>query len=62
MALGSYRNSPFTTGQDSSWNGLKTEILDYEAGEWKPAADYPSDFTSGGDKYVNQRYKFYHIT
>ena len=41
LALGSYRNSPFVTGQSSSTNGLKTEILDYEAGEWKGAADYP---------------------
>ena len=40
-ALGNYRNSPFVTGHDSSTNGLKTEILDYKAGEWKQGADYP---------------------
>ena len=49
MALGSYRNSPFVTGHSSSVNGLKTEILDYEAGEWKQAADYPF---SNGNRYV----------
>ena len=49
LALGSYRNSPFVTGHDSDTNGLKTEILDYEAGEWKQVADYPF---SKGVKYV----------
>ena len=40
-ALGSYRNSPFVTGHDSSTNGLTTEILDYEQGEWEQESDYP---------------------
>ena len=44
--LGSYRNSPFLTG-DNSANGLKTEILDIEAGEWERVADYP---ISDGDR------------
>ena len=49
MALASYRNSPFVTGDFNGLpNGLKTEILDYEAGEWSSAADYP--FSS--DRYV----------
>ena len=48
-ALGNYRNSPFVTGHDSTTNGLKTEILDYEAGEWNQAEDYPF---SNGDRYV----------
>ena len=48
-ALGSYRNSPFVTGDDSSSSdGLKTEILDYEAGEWQQAADYP--FAGNGNQ------------
>ena len=62
MALGSYRNSPFVTGHHSTrfssklhgletGNGLKTEILDYEAGEWEQADDYPY---STGDRYVNR--------
>jgi len=41
-ALGSYRDSPFVTGD--SWHdtdGLKTEILDYDAGQWNQADDYP---------------------
>ena len=50
MALGSYRNSPFVTGHYSNDNGLKTEILDYEAGEWKGAVDYPF---SNKDRCVN---------
>ena len=41
LALGSYRNSPFVTGENSGTNGLKTEILDYQAGEWKQAAEFP---------------------
>ena len=45
FALGSYRKSPFVTGQNSSTNGLKTEILDYQAGEWKQSTDYP--FSNG---------------
>ena len=49
LVLGSYRNSPFVTGHNSYTNGLKTEILDYEAGEWKQTADYPF---SNGDRYV----------
>ena len=50
-ALGSYRNSPFVTGQDSSANGLKTEILNYGLGEWVQARDYPF---SHGDRYVSK--------
>ena len=50
LALGSYRNSPFVTGDhNGSPNGLRTEILDYEAGQWRQAADYPF---SNGDRYV----------
>ena len=50
LALGSYRNSPFVTGDhNASPSGVKTEILDYEAGEWQQAADYP---VSNGYKYV----------
>ena len=41
LSLGSYQNSPFVTGHNSNTNGLKTEILDYEVGEWSSAADYP---------------------
>ena len=52
MALGSYRNSPFVTGQDSSTNGLKTEILNYGAQNWQQVADYPF---SNRDRYVNRR-------
>ena len=47
--LGSYRDSPFVTGHFSFTEGLKTEILDYESGEWKQAVDYPF---SNGDRYV----------
>ena len=54
LVLGSYRNSPFVTGQNSAINGIKTEILDYEAGEWKQSADYP--FTNG-NRYVNRAKK-----
>ena len=50
MALGSYKNSPFVTGQDSSTNGLKTEIFDLEAKEWVQFADYPF---SNGNRYVD---------
>ena len=49
LALGSYRNSPFVTGHASSTNGLKTELLDYESGEWEITVDYPF---SNGDRYV----------
>ena len=35
-ALGSYRRSPFVTGS-------KTEILNYENGQWNQAADYPHE-------------------
>ena len=44
FSLGSYRQSPFVTGNDYYWTegtGLKTEILDYDGREWMPAADYP---------------------
>ena len=48
-ALGSYRNSPFVTGHDSSTNGLKTEILDHDAGQWNDAEDYPFSI---GDRFI----------
>ena len=48
LSLGNYRGSPFVSGHDSNTNGLTTEILDYEAGEWSSRADYP--FSS--DRYV----------
>ena len=51
MALGSYKNSPFVTGHDSSSNGLKTEILNLGSGEWEQAGDYPF---SNGDRYVSK--------
>ena len=42
MALGSYRDSPFVTGNyASSTTGLKTEILNYNAQQWFEAKDYP---------------------
>ena len=48
-ALGSYRNSPFVTGQDHWENGLKTEIFNYKyGGVWEQAGDYPF---SGGNTY-----------
>ena len=54
-ALGSYRHSAFVTGSYSSTNGLKTEILDYQAKQWHQADDFPF---SNGDrlilKYVKQ--------
>ena len=49
LALGSYRNSPFVTGHYSNDNGLKTEILDYEAAKWHQEADYPFSY---GNRYV----------
>ena len=49
MALGSYRNSPFVTGDLSSSAGLTTEILDYEEKKWEQAAEYPY---SNGFRYV----------
>ena len=51
MALGSYRNSPFVTGQNSATNGLKTEILNYSLGEWVQVDDYPF---SNGNRYVSK--------
>ena len=44
--LGSYRNSPFTTGSAGSGSipkpeRVSTEILDYETGVWIQAPDYP---------------------
>ena len=50
LALGSYKNSPFVTGQESSTNGLKTEIFDFEAKEWSQLADYPF---SNSNRYVD---------
>ena len=50
MALGSYRQSPFITGSYplllipgvvDNYNGLKTEIYDYERKKWKKIDDYP---------------------
>ena len=51
LALGSYRNSPFVTGQMSSTNGLKTELLNHGAGEWEEKPDYPF---SSGERYVSK--------
>ena len=51
MALGSYRNSPFITGDSSNSNGLKTEVLNHSAGIWVQAPDYPF---SNGDRYVRK--------
>ena len=52
LALGSYLNSPFVTGDNNGFNnnGLKTEILDLEAKEWVQLADYPF---SNSNKYVD---------
>ena len=52
LALGSYRNSPFVTGDNNGFNsnGLKTEILDLEAKEWVQLADYPF---SNSNRYVD---------
>ena len=41
LDLGSYKGSPFVTGSMDPPYGVKTEILDYDAGQWKSAADYP---------------------
>ena len=41
LDLGSYKGSPFITGSMDPPYGIKTEILDYDAGQWKTAADYP---------------------
>ena len=49
MALGSYRNSPFITGDISSEYGLKTEVLDFEAKKWAQVAEYPY---SSGNRYI----------
>jgi len=56
-ALGNYKNSPFVTGDMTykSTHGLKTEIMDYENGEWvqmKDEHDYP---------FANERYRDYKI-
>ena len=51
-ALGSYRNSPFVTGESlTSINGLKTEILNYGLRHWEQTSDYPF---SNGDRYVSK--------
>ena len=50
-ALGSYRNSPFVTGQYSSTQALYTEILDYAAQKWEQVANYP--FAGNGNWYVH---------
>ena len=59
MALGSYRNSPFVTGQDSATNGLKTEILNLGSGEWEQAGDYPFSY---GNRYVSKDFIETHST
>ena len=46
-SLASYRRSPFVTGGRSSAHGLKTEILNYESGQWNQEEDYPF---SNGDR------------
>jgi len=51
-ALGSYRDSPFVTGQYSGNDGLYTEILDYGAQKWEQVADYPFARPIGGTWYV----------
>ena len=51
-ALGSYRDSPFVTGQYSSTEALYTEILDYEAQTWEQVANYPFARPIGGTWYV----------
>ena len=51
LALGSYRNSPFVTGQNAATDGLKTEILVYGADEWAETTEYPF---SNGDRYVSK--------
>ena len=50
LDLGSYKGSPFVTGSSSTTNGIKTEILDYGAGEWNGAADYP--FSTENNRYL----------
>ena len=45
LSLASYRRSPFVTGSYSSVDGLKTEILNYESGQWNQEEDYP--FSTG---------------
>ena len=50
LALGSYKNSPFVTGQDSSTNGLKTENFNFESKEWAQLADYQF---SNGNRYID---------
>ena len=47
--MGFYKNSPFVTGQDSSLNGLKTEILNSSAGKWVGVTDFPF---SNGDRLI----------
>ena len=61
--LGSYRNSPFTTGSANSGSipnrdKVKTEILDYEGGQWIQTADYPFSNPSGtpGIAFDNELY------
>ena len=41
QSLGSYRQSPFVTGGSIPPNALKTEILNYQSGQWLQADDYP---------------------
>ena len=56
--MGSYQNSPFVTGGYSDTVGLKTEILDYDAGQWNNADDYPF---SNGDRFIFTII-FYHLS
>ena len=49
LALGSYRDSPFVTGGHHPTDGLKTEILNYNAEQWFEAKEYPF---SNGDRQI----------
>ena len=44
-SLASYRRSPFVTGD--RFSSTKTEILNYESGQWNQEEDYPF---SNGDR------------
>ena len=43
-SLGNYGGRPFVSGGkdgQKNWWHSKTEIFDFESGEWKPEKDYP---------------------
>ena len=54
LALGSYKDSPFVTGQDWWANGLKTEILNYKSRVWEQAGDYPFSNAGTYGRYVSK--------